>query len=129
MPRLHLPLIEPDRRISRTRLSDKESCFRPREGARPHAEPNEPQLLVQSCVREACCLLTLYLMLDTQPLTQPTTHVLIERSIGLADRPQAEVVRPPHQQAVESGHLFSCRQQGRVPPGALRDRVADATNL
>src|SRR5262249_43094773 len=37
MPRFHLPLIEPDRRVSRIRLSDKDSCLRPREGARPRA--------------------------------------------------------------------------------------------
>src|SRR5262249_53432577 len=60
--RFHLPLIEPDGRISRIRLSDKDSCFRPREGARPHAESSQTQLLVQVCVREACCPVTLYLV-------------------------------------------------------------------
>jgi hypothetical protein len=29
--RFHLPLIEPGERISRTRLSDKNSCVRPRQ--------------------------------------------------------------------------------------------------
>ena len=28
--RFHLPLIKPDVQISRIRLSDKDSCFRPR---------------------------------------------------------------------------------------------------
>ena len=31
--RFHIPLIEPDRQISRIRLSDKTSCFRPRKVA------------------------------------------------------------------------------------------------
>ena len=30
MLRFHLPLIKPDVRFSRIRLSDKDSCFRPR---------------------------------------------------------------------------------------------------
>ena len=34
MLRFHLPLIEPDGRISRIRLSDKDSCVRPQEAAR-----------------------------------------------------------------------------------------------
>jgi len=38
MPRFHRPLIEPDRQISRIRLSDKTSCFRPREVADASAE-------------------------------------------------------------------------------------------
>ena len=33
MLRFHLPLIEPDVQISRIRLSDKGSCFRPRDVA------------------------------------------------------------------------------------------------
>ena len=32
--RFHLPLIEPDVRICRIRLSDKDSCFRPQEAVR-----------------------------------------------------------------------------------------------
>src|SRR5262249_46019772 len=129
MPRSHLPLIEPDWPVSRVRLSDKDSCLRPREGACQRAESQQTQLLVQACVREAGRPLTLYLVLGTQPLAQPTTHVLIDRSMGLADRPQAEVVRPPPQQAVESGHLLCDGQQGRMPPGAVMDRVAQPTDL
>ena len=101
MLRLHFPLIEPDGRISRIRLSDKDSCCRPRVVARARTEPGKAQILVQVLVREACGSLTPNLVLGAQPLTQPTTHVLIDRSIGLADRPQAEVVRPAHQHPVE----------------------------
>ncbi len=37
--RFHIPLIEPDVRISRIRLSDKDSCVRPRQIARLTAPP------------------------------------------------------------------------------------------
>src|SRR5467141_1358979 len=87
------------------------------------------QDLVQVCVRESCRSLTLHLVLGAQPLTQPTTHVSIDRSIGLADRPQAEIVRPPNQDPVQVGNYLPFWQQRRVPTGALRDRAADAADL
>ncbi len=45
--RFHIPLVEPDWQISRIRLSDKASSFRPREVTRTRAEPDEPQLIVE----------------------------------------------------------------------------------
>jgi len=45
--RFHIPLIEPDGRISRIRLSDKHSRLRPREVIRPHFQPDQSQGLVQ----------------------------------------------------------------------------------
>ena len=45
--RFHTPLIEPGVRFSRTRLSDKDSRFRPREARRPPLKLDQPQLLVQ----------------------------------------------------------------------------------
>ena len=51
--RFHLPLIKPDVRISRIRLSDKDSHLRPRKVARTLAEPYEPEPLVQVFVWEA----------------------------------------------------------------------------
>ena len=36
--RLHLPLIEPDWRVSRIRLSDKNSSFRPQLAMLAHAQ-------------------------------------------------------------------------------------------
>ena len=50
MPRLHLPLIEPDVRISRIRLSDKTSCLRPQLAMPHHAQLFQAQLLVQVLV-------------------------------------------------------------------------------
>jgi len=53
MPRLHLPLIEPDMQISRIRLSDKESCARSRALCRVAPQPQQAQRLVQITVRVA----------------------------------------------------------------------------
>jgi hypothetical protein len=53
MPRFHSPLIEPDVRIYRIRLSDRDSCFRSRGAVRSPLEPEQPQHRVQVMVREA----------------------------------------------------------------------------
>jgi hypothetical protein len=43
VPRLHLPLVEPDVRVSRIRLSDKVSHRRTREVAGSALEPEQPE--------------------------------------------------------------------------------------
>jgi hypothetical protein len=53
MLRFHLPLIKPDVRISRIRLSDKDSCVRPRDVEVRQTKLNQSQLLVQVFVRVA----------------------------------------------------------------------------
>ncbi len=53
MLRFHIPLIEPDVRFSRIRLSDKASRVRPREAAHRRLETNEPQFPVQDVVAVA----------------------------------------------------------------------------
>ena len=45
--RFHIPLIEPDVRNERIRLSEKVSRCRPRETTRPRGEADEAQHLVQ----------------------------------------------------------------------------------
>ena len=50
--RFHIPLIEPDMRISRFRLSEKGSRCRPREIARPLGKADEAQHVVQGCLRK-----------------------------------------------------------------------------
>ena len=45
--RFRPPLIEPGMRFSRTRLSDKDSRFRPREAGRSLRKLDQAQLLVQ----------------------------------------------------------------------------------
>ena len=51
--RFHRPLIEPDVRISRIRLSDRISRFRPREASRSARELDEAQFLIQVFVMES----------------------------------------------------------------------------
>ena len=51
--RFHLPLIKPDVRISRIRLSDKGSCVRPRDVEISQTELDQAKLLVQVFVRVA----------------------------------------------------------------------------
>jgi hypothetical protein len=51
--RFHTPLIEPDLRLSRIRLSDKRSCLRPRQVTRHSRQPNQFQALVEILVWEA----------------------------------------------------------------------------
>jgi hypothetical protein len=52
-PRFHTPLIEPDWRVWRIRLSDKRSCLRPRQVTRQPRQPNQSQGLVEVLVGEA----------------------------------------------------------------------------
>ena len=53
MLRFHLPLIKPDGRFSRIRLSDKVSYVRPREVTRPPLQSGQAQLLLQDVVGES----------------------------------------------------------------------------
>ncbi len=52
MLRFHLPLIKPDLRISRNRLSDKDSWVRPRNAAITQAESGKSELVMQDGVGE-----------------------------------------------------------------------------
>jgi hypothetical protein len=53
MLRFHIPLIEPGGRISRTRLSDKDSCGRSREAAPMTLKLDQAQLLEQEFLGKA----------------------------------------------------------------------------
>jgi hypothetical protein len=53
LPRFHVPLIEPDVQVYRIRLSDKDSCIRPRGAGQAPAQVDEPVRFVQLSVRKA----------------------------------------------------------------------------
>ena len=57
--RFHTPLIEPDLRVWRIRLSDKRSCLRPRQVTRQTRQPNQSQGLVEVLVGVAIVPLAL----------------------------------------------------------------------
>ena len=80
-----LPLIKPDVRFSRIRLSDKDSCFRPRNIAISQAELDKSQLVMQVFVGEACVTPTPQLVLPSQPLTDPLPGMVIDPSVGFVD--------------------------------------------
>src|SRR5215471_1167589 len=80
------PLIEPDRRISRIRLSEKVSRFRPRKAGGSCSETNQPKLVVQELVRVPFGTGSLQLMFGAQPLAKPSASVSFHCLIGFADR-------------------------------------------
>ena len=51
MLRFHLPLVKPDVRISRIRLSYKDSCVRPRNVAFAQEKPDQTEFIMQVFIR------------------------------------------------------------------------------
>src|SRR6266576_4977855 len=92
--RFHIPLIEPDRQISRIRLSDKTSRLRPRRVAPERGQAYEPKVPVK--VREwiGPALAAPDIVLDAQPPAQPHSGVVVDRTIRFGDGSYLEVVRP-----------------------------------
>src|ERR1700745_2048360 len=102
--RFHTPLIEPDVRISRIRLSDKTSRLRPRHVVPKPAQTYEPEVPVE--VREwiAPAPSSPDFVLGAQPPAPPHRCVGVERPIRLADSAYRKVVRPSAQRAVHFAH-------------------------
>src|SRR5206468_9808254 len=90
--------------ISRIRLSDKTSRFRPRHVVPKPAQAYETEVPVE--VREwiAPAPASPDLVLGAQPPTQPRSGVAVDRPICLADGSYLEVVRPAAQRAVQLTH-------------------------
>jgi len=88
MLRFHLPLIEPDVRISRIRLSDKTSRIRTRDAVSLITETDNAQLLVQIPAGEACISPIPYHVLATPPLPEPLENIEVHAAKGLSDRAQ-----------------------------------------
>ena len=82
--RFDIPLIEPDRRIYRIRLSDKTSRLHPRRATTKLGQAYEPKVLVK--VREwiSSALASPDLVLEAQPPAQPHSRVVVERPIRIA---------------------------------------------
>jgi hypothetical protein len=84
------PLIEPNRRVSRIRLSEKVSRGRPRKADRPPTKPDQPKLLMQGGFRILLGRRPSYLVLGTQPL--PQASMSFYSSVGSADWSKTEIV-------------------------------------
>ena len=89
MLRFHLPLIEPDGRISRIRLSDKDykSWFHAFAHGRLRVcteSSDQPQFVIEVGVGIACYSMTRPFVLLAQPPTEPVLHVSVYVTIGWA---------------------------------------------
>src|SRR5262249_39753155 len=102
--RFHIPLIEPDRRLSRIRLSDKTSRLRPRHVAPKRGQAYEPEVPVKVRKWIGPALAAPDFVLDTQPPAQPHSGVVVDRTIRFGDGAYLEVVRPSTQRAIQLGH-------------------------
>src|SRR6516165_1861965 len=102
--RFHIPLIEPDRRIYRIRLSDKTSRLHPRRATTKPGQAYEPKVLVK--VREwiSSALASPDLVLEAQPPAQPHSCVVVERPIRFAGGSNIKVVGPSAERLVQLIH-------------------------
>ena len=115
--RFRFPLIKPDVRFSRIRLSDKASRLRPRKVAPKAFEVHKPRSTVQVLPGIAFISPAPHAMLLTQPLTEPLFGVSLNTPIGGGDRTQAEVVAPANQHSVQCGDQTLLRLPGGCPNG------------
>ena len=99
--RFHIPLIEPDRRYSRIRLSEETSRFRPRKVGGSLRKPDQTKLLVQGVVGIRRGSRARHFVFGAQPLAQPPARVSFHRPVGFADRTEAKVVGPSDYQSVK----------------------------
>ena len=120
------PLIEPNRRVSRIRLTEKVSRGRPRKAGRLRTKLDESKLLMQGGFPILFGRRPSYLVLGTQPLPQPSTSMSFYSSVGFADWSKTEIVSPPNHHTIECLYHCFLGQEGLVPSGFLADRLADA---
>src|SRR5499433_3577525 len=102
--RFHIPLIEPDRRLSRIRLSDKTSRLRPRHVAAKRGQAYEPEVPVEAREWISPALASPDLVLGAQPPAQPHSGVVVDRPICFGDGAYTVVVRPSAQRPVQLTH-------------------------
>src|SRR6516162_8849540 len=118
--RFHIPLIEPDRRIYRIRLSDKTSRLHPRRATTKPGQAYEPKVLVK--VREwiSSALASPDLVLEAQPPAQPHSRVVVEHPIRFAGGSNAKVIGPSAERLVQLIHQ---------PCGLLPSRRSDGQRV
>ena len=115
--RFHTPLIEPDGRISRIRLSDQESRVRPRKALRLGTKLDQSQLLVKVLVSEAERPTRIHFVLSTEPLAKPIPNMIIQCPVRGRHRTEAEVAGPTRQQTVQSPYLHLDGDEYPTTPG------------
>ena len=124
--RFHSPLIKPDVRIFRIRLSDKGPlCLRPRQVNSQSFQSQEPEPLVEMLRGKRLASRSLDLMLSAQPSTEPIPRVTIHRTVGFTHRTKTEVVGPSSQFRVDSSHQLSGFLTHGSPARQLADFLAE----
>src|SRR5579863_2153698 len=66
-----------------------------------------------------------HFVFGAQPLSKPLTSVLLNRSVGFADRTQTEVVGPPIYHPVELSYHYRWIQQSCIPSSFVADGVTN----
>src|SRR5260370_16989186 len=124
MLRFHIPLIEPDMRCKRIRLSDRTSCFRPRKVLRKHRQSDESQLLVEILIRVVREAPAGLFMLLAEPPAKPVGGVPVDESVCRCNRTKVEVIGPPskfliqtlnHFPAIHPSHVSAFLDTHRFP--------------
>src|SRR5208337_2023748 len=85
-------------------------------------KPVQSQLLVQVLISESLPSLTLLLELRAQPLTHPIASVAVDVPVGLAHRPNTEVVGPAAKFAADSTNYLLDVSPGFPSVRQLNDR-------
>ena len=104
MLRFHLPLVEPDVRISRIRLSDQGSRFRTRDVTRQSRELQQAEFPVKVLIGVQVMSQPLMFMLASQPLAEPVLGVLIDVTVSVAHGTTAKVIRPALEHPIQFRH-------------------------
>src|SRR5436190_7726654 len=106
MPCCYLPLIEPDGRISRIRLSDQKPHLRPqRETADSPDQFDQTKPFMELHVRVTLAVTRRFSMFPPQPPAEPSAGVLLHHLPGCRDVAETEVVGPAQQHRVEPVHF------------------------
>ena len=122
-PRLrsHPPLIEPDGRVSRIRLLDQNSCFRPRTTPRPSTKQHDAKLVVQPHSGRPCRPATLQLVFASHSLAETMPRVAVDCSLSREHRTEDEVTRSAPELPVQLHHsVLRRRRRPDVQPARPR---------
>ena len=102
MPRFHIPLIKPDVRLSRIRLSPDPSGLRPRQVGTSQRDSKEAKRLVEILVRDLGEPGASTSRSAHQPAAHPTLRVSSNQMIDSNDGPLIEVATPAAQEAADA---------------------------
>src|SRR5215210_4917452 len=126
--RLQSPLVKPDVRLARIRLSPASSSLRARQVATVERQGEEAEHPVQVLVRVSAVPGASPAAPPHQPSSDPSLDVPAHQAVGPEHRPLVEVRRPAAEQTVDDRHAL--RGTGAVPSrrGRFVDPLQQATD-